>query len=242
MISFENATKLFTADKLMDIYSSEGGIRSYVLASWYNHWTSIIIEDIFNDHKNVLPAPGKIKKIDFFIRNRPFDLKVTYLPEGYIKEIRKAQSKASELTLLKSQAKSLGLPFEKTASESFLLQDLWKKLSDHPDRQAKKLLDALHKDRIQILDDCISSPSVLMTWLYENQGVRRFDASYRLFLVLVNKTCFFKSWEIKRAKDLIKTHVHNNLDNVSKNPGTDIKFSWEGKPYSTVAETIFVVK
>lgn len=25
-------------------------MRAYVLASWYNHWTSIIIEDIFKDH------------------------------------------------------------------------------------------------------------------------------------------------------------------------------------------------
>lgn len=217
-------------------------LRSYVLASWYNHWTSIIIEDIFNDHKYVLPATGKVKKIDFFIRNRPFDLKVTYLPEGYIKEARKALNKTPELTLLKSQAKSSGISFEKNAPESFLMQDLWKKLGDHPDRNARNLLDELHGDRNQILDTCISTPLSLMTWLYENQGIRRFDASYRLFLVLVNKSSFFKSWELKRAKDLIKSHVHAYLDSVSNKPGKDITFAWEGRQFSTVAEVIFVVK
>ena len=31
-------------------------MKSYVLCSWYNHWTSIIIEDVFRDHPSVLPA------------------------------------------------------------------------------------------------------------------------------------------------------------------------------------------
>ena len=65
-------------------------LRGYVLCSWYNHWTSIIIEDIFKDHASVLPAVGLVKKIDFFVRDVPFDLKVTYLPEGYLSEKRKA--------------------------------------------------------------------------------------------------------------------------------------------------------
>ena len=67
-------------------------MRAYVLASWYNHWSSIIIEDIFKDHGKVIPAVGLIKKIDFFVNDKPFDLKVTYLPEGYIKDYRKSRS------------------------------------------------------------------------------------------------------------------------------------------------------
>ena len=57
-------------------------LRGYVICSWYNHWTSIIIEDLFKDHPNVLPAVGLVKKIDFFVKDVPFDLKVTYLPEA----------------------------------------------------------------------------------------------------------------------------------------------------------------
>jgi len=40
-------------------------LRGYVLCSWFNHWTSIIIEDIFKEHHAVLPAVGLVKKIDF---------------------------------------------------------------------------------------------------------------------------------------------------------------------------------
>ena len=42
-------------------------LRGYVSCSWYNHWSSIIIEDIFRDHRSVLPAVGLVKKIDFFV-------------------------------------------------------------------------------------------------------------------------------------------------------------------------------
>ena len=41
-------------------------LRGYTLNSWYNHWTSIIIEDLFKEHPNVLPTIGLVKKIDFF--------------------------------------------------------------------------------------------------------------------------------------------------------------------------------
>ena len=36
--------------------SLHNSMRAYVLASWYNHWTSIIIEDIFKEHDKVIPA------------------------------------------------------------------------------------------------------------------------------------------------------------------------------------------
>ncbi|NJN78261.1 MAG: hypothetical protein HC803_07965 [Saprospiraceae bacterium] len=60
-------------------------LRGYTLNSWYNHWTSIIIEDLFKDHETVLPTVGLVKKIDFFINDIPFDLKVTYFPEQLLK-------------------------------------------------------------------------------------------------------------------------------------------------------------
>lgn len=84
-------------------------LRGYTLNSWYNHWTSIIIEDIFKDHERVLPTVGLVKKIDFFINDTPFDLKVTYFPQelmneklkvlGYEKERRYLIRKCSELEI-----------------------------------------------------------------------------------------------------------------------------------------------
>lgn len=64
-------------------------VQGYVLCSWYNHWSSILIENIFKSHEAVLPTVGKIKKVDFFISETPFDLKVTYLPDNFIEKQRK---------------------------------------------------------------------------------------------------------------------------------------------------------
>lgn len=217
-------------------------LRSYVLASWYNHWSSIIIEDVFKDHPNVLPAVGLIKKIDFFVKSRPFDLKVTYLPEGFIKDARKQAGKKPELTLLRSSAKKLKVPFDADASDSFLIQDIWRKLDDHPDATAKQLIEDLSGARKEILNECIAEPEVLVKWLYENQGVRRFDASNRLFLVLVDKDFFFDSWKLKRARPLIETNVNSYLDNVSDDPGFSMTFDWEGQKYKTVSDVVFVTK
>ena len=222
-----------------EIHSS---MRAYALASWYNHWTSIIIEDIFNDHKNVLPAVGRIKKIDFFIKNKPFDLKVTYLPEGYIKEKRSGLNLRPELTLLKKTSRKLDIAFDKTSPPSFLLSDLWGKLEDHPDKKAKELILSLQAQREEILHDCVVHPENLTLWLYENQGDRRFDASNRLFLVLVDQNNFFNSWKLKRAKPLIANTVNDYLDRANEDIGFALNFNWQGTTYKTETDIIFVVK
>ena len=217
-------------------------MRAYVLASWYNHWTSIIIEDIFKEHVNVIPAVGLIKKIDFFVSNKPFDLKVTYLPEGYIKDYRKANGLRPELTLMKSLAKKLNIGFDASVPESILIPDLWRKLDDNPNRSARELIHDLKASRETLLDVSISDPEPLVRWFYENQGVRRFDASNRLFLVLVDRRDFFDSWKLKRAKPLISKYVINYLDEVDQNIGLEFDFLWEGETYTAEADVIFVVK
>jgi hypothetical protein len=60
---------------------------NYVISSWYNYWSSVLIEGIFREHKKVVGAPGKIKNVDFFIDNYPFDLKVTYLPQEFFAKL-----------------------------------------------------------------------------------------------------------------------------------------------------------
>ena len=55
--------------------------RGYLLNSWYDYWSSVLVENIFCRNRNVMPAPGKIKNVDFFVKDVPFDLKVTYLPK-----------------------------------------------------------------------------------------------------------------------------------------------------------------
>lgn len=216
-------------------------MRGYVQCSWYNHWTSILIEDVFRDHQNVLPAVGQVKKIDFFINDVPFDLKVTYLPEGFIKECRKADDLRPELTLLKRTAKELKISFDKNMPEARLIEDLWEKLKDHPHESAQTLIAELDSFRTSILDDCQADSSLLIRWLYENQGVRRFDASNRLFLVLVDRSNFFDSWKLKRAKPLLVDEINAYLDGQGDAPGTDLEFDWEGSTYEVTADLLFVV-
>jgi len=50
-----------------------------------------------------------------------------------------------------------------------------------------------------------------------------------LFLVLLDKSNFFESWKLKRAKQLIEEKVHTHLDSVSSDPGLSLNFNWDGK-------------
>lgn len=215
-------------------------LRGYVVCSWYNHWTSTIIEDIFKDHANVLPAVGLVKKIDFFVHDTPFDLKVTYLPEGYIKVKRQAENLQPELTLLRRAARANALPIATDLAEAALLQDLWAKVSDHPSDACTQLVSDLRDFRNALVAEIEKAPTDLIRWLYENQGERRFDASNRLFLVLVDPRNFFDSWKLKRAKPLMEAKICAYLGGCGESPGQRIEFDWDGVRYSTVSDVIVV--
>jgi hypothetical protein len=214
-------------------------MKSYVLCSWYNHWTSIIIEDVFRDHAAVLPAVGLIKKIDFFVQDVPFDLKVTYLPEGYIRDRRRGSGLKEELSILKKFCRARRIHYDRALPHARLLEDLWTKVSDHPSREGRDLVQELKVKRLEILESARRAPADLIRWLYENQGVRRFDASNRLFLVLVDCDNFFESWKLKRAKPLLVDKVHGHLTR-SRQAGYDLDFRWEGETYSVTSDVIFV--
>ncbi|MCX7820236.1 MAG: hypothetical protein N2258_01000 [Brevinematales bacterium] len=58
-------------------------ITNYVICTWFNHWTTVLIEEHISNHENVIPTIKNVKGIDIFFDGQPFDLKVTYLPQGY---------------------------------------------------------------------------------------------------------------------------------------------------------------
>ncbi len=58
-------------------------VTNYVVCTWFNHWTTVLIEEHISTHKKVIPTIKNIKGIDIFFDGQPFDLKVTYLPRGY---------------------------------------------------------------------------------------------------------------------------------------------------------------
>lgn len=236
--------KIRAYDQLSNCIENElhSRMRGYVLCSWYNHWTSILIEDIFRDHPAVLPAVGLVKKIDFFINGVPFDLKVTYFPEGYVQDCRRAEGKEAELKLLKQWADRHNVAFSRELPESRLIPDLWGKASDHPSDCAHSLLADMAGFRQQLIQDAQGDPTGLIRWLYENQGLRRFDAANRLFLVLVDPADFFGSWKLKRAKPLLDFGITSYLDHVPPSPGHAVEFTWDGARHSVTSDVLVVTK
>lgn len=221
-------------------------VQGYVLNSWYNHWSSILIEHIFKSHKSVLPTVGQIRHVDFFIDNVPFDLKVTYLPAEFIKAERKNQGLPVELTFLKQQARLLQIDFDKKASPSDIRYEISEKLKDNGSKAAMAVLDTLRNETKAILNEVLEKPQKLAKWLYENQGEMRFGTENRLFLVLVDTNDFSGSWKLKRNLDLLKPAIQKYLDDFTKKKASDLKvfFTYKGKPetFSALSDILFVVK
>lgn len=235
-------------DTLISKFDKEihAAVQGYVLNSWYNHWSSILIEHIFKSHKLVLPTVGQIKHVDFFINNVPFDLKVTYLPAEFIKTERKNRGLPVELTYLKQQARLLGIDFDKKAPPSDIYYEISEKLKDNGSSEAMGVIDTLRDETMAILNDALDEPQKLAIWLYENQGEMRFGSENRLFLVLVDTNDFSVSWKLKRNLDLLKPAIQKYLDNFSQKKISDLKvtFSYKGRPqtFSALSDILFVVK
>jgi len=58
-------------------------VTNYVVCSWFNHWTTVLIEEHISSHQRVIPTLKNVKGVDIFFDGQPFDLKVTYLPRDY---------------------------------------------------------------------------------------------------------------------------------------------------------------
>ncbi|MCB9363796.1 MAG: hypothetical protein H6587_04430 [Flavobacteriales bacterium] len=235
-------------DTLLSKFESEihVAVQGYVLNSWYNHWSSILIEHIFKSHQAVLPTVGQIKSVDFFINNVPFDLKVTYLPAEYIKFKRKEKGLPVELTYLKGKAKEANITFDKTAKPANIQYEIVEKMKDRNDEFCNSVLATLKNEKTDILKEVQNAPKILAKWLYENQGEMRFGSENRLFLVLVDTDDFGNSWKLKRNLDLLKPTIMEYLDNFKNKEIEDLKvsFAYKGKPqtFTALTDIIFVVK
>lgn len=221
-------------------------VHGYVLNSWYNHWSSILIEHIFKSHPLVLPTVGQIKSVDFFINNIPFDLKVTYLPAEYIKSRRKEKGLPVELTYLKRKAKEVGITYAKNSKNSDIFYEIVEKMKDKNNAFCSNVLKGLKDEKFEILRDVQDNPKILAKWLYENQGEMRFGSENRLFLVLVDTDDFNNSWKLKRNLELLKPTILKYLDNFKNININDLKvsFNYKGKPqtFTSLTDIIFVVK
>jgi len=84
-IQREYVRKIAIYNELLDKVSTElhSEITNYVICTWFNHWTTVLIEEHIGSHPNVVPTLKSKKGIDLFFDGQPFDLKVTYLPRNY---------------------------------------------------------------------------------------------------------------------------------------------------------------
>ena len=241
--------KVYTSyNQLISKFESEINIavQGYVLNSWYNHWSSILIEHIFKAHSSVLPTVGQIKSVDFFIKDIPFDLKVTYLPVEYIKLRRKEKDLPVELTFLKKKAAEANINFDKKAKSSDIYHEIIEKMKDKNNDFCNSVLSILKKEKLQVLKDAQNNPKMLAKWLYENQGEMRFGSENRLFLVLVDSDDFNGSWKLKRNLGLLEPTIKKYLDNFKSKKMEDLKvsFGYKGKSqtFTALADVIFVTR
>ncbi len=212
---------------------------NYVQTSWYNNWTSYLIESLFKRHSKVISAVGEIKNVDFFINDYPVDLKVTFFPNQYMDEHLKTKLGKNALAWLKAQGKNWGITANTNDSESQQVYTLTEKLEEQGHNDVIK---TLHDTRRQIIQEAQRNPLELMKWLYEHQGEMRFGAENRLFVVLADSTDINQSWKMKRAFPNIEPQVKKYLDSFSNGSLKQINFSFKKQNYSSLADVLFVVK
>ncbi len=212
---------------------------NFVQTSWYNNWTSYLIESIFKKHKRVLSAIGEIKSVDFFIDNYPIDLKVTYFPNEFMEKKLKDKIGNKELAWLKKEARKVKISPDKSLSDAEQLTFLKEELENHGH---SNIIDALTKHKQKIIDEACKHPEELMKWLYENQSARLFGAENRLFLVLVDTKDMKQSWKMKRAFTLIEPTVNSYLDSFNDDSLKEINFKFNQKNYTSLSDIIFITK
>lgn len=218
-------------------------VQGYVLCSWYNHWSTFLIENIFARHEKVLPAIGKVKKIDFFICDLPFDLKTTYLPANFVRQKRKDAGLPDELSALKAAAKASNIAYDSGGSPREIAYEITERMKISGDEECRACLDNMRQFRRDLLCECAKNPQELITNLYAQQGEMRFDSSNRLFVVLANTNDFDESWKLKRNPRLLEKSIHAYLDSFSRKKARRITFTHKAKhgKFTALSDAIFII-
>ena len=130
----------------------------YVRTSWYNNWSSFLIESIFKHHPKVISAVGEIKSVDFFIDDMPLDLKVTYFPGNFMSEKLKVKLGGKhELAWLKMKAKEKGMGGMKEVKTVAVAMEKIA-AAGHDD-----ILSELRTKRKAVIEDALRNKSELKT-------------------------------------------------------------------------------
>lgn len=134
-------------------------VTSYVICTWYNHWTTVLIEEHISQHPRVIPTLKNIKGIDIFVDGQPFDLKTTYLPREYNAQDAIRNPKNLAVWLYENQgAQRFG-----SDNRSFVilldtknLEESWKLKRDF-DLVFSKIDDFFNKEKVSSADEVVFS-------------------------------------------------------------------------------------
>lgn len=221
----------------------------YTLNSRYNHRSTILIEEIFNKHNNVIPTLDLVEKIDFFIDGVPFDLKVTYFPDELMKKsiedkLYELYGSKNELTCTKRIINNLNIAIPNWLDGKPLLVCLQKLLQESTDERASDFLEKIREIKKEVINYYKDNPNELMKRLYENQWEMRFDAANRFYLVLIDSENWYDSRKLKRNVNLLKQEINNKLQNFSSNNLTHIEFYREktSTMYNSISELLFITR
>lgn len=217
-------------------------VLGYIISSWYNYWSSVMIENIFKKQNSVVPAIGNIKNVDFFIKNIPFDLKVTIFPKLYMDKIRKYNNLKSEISTLKNIAKDLNISYDYNDKKN-IQYEIIEKLKLMNTKKSKLALSNLKNEQIQIIKNTIIDYKPLIKFLYENQGDMRFGCENRIFIILIDINDIYNSWKLKRNIEILENPIKkyiNNFDPSNLNK-LKINFIYKNKKYTAYSDIIFII-
>lgn len=216
-----------------------GNAWNYVKNSWYNNWTSFLIESLFKQNPRVVPVIGEIKNVDFFIDDYPLDLKVTFFPNQYMEEKLRPLLGKSRLSWLKKRAASLDIRVDNALSAATQTYILKEKLYEHG---YESVLNELNTFQRQVIVEARENPLQLIKWLYENQGEMRFGAENRLYLILEDVDHPEQSWKLKRAFSIMQPVIREYLDKFTDGSLKPIQFQYNKKNYSSLSDALFITR
>ena len=212
---------------------------NYVQNSWYNNWTSFVIESLFKRNQRVISAVGEIKSVDFFIEDYPLDLKVTFFPSQFMEQKLREIFGKSSISWLKGRCKEVGISCDKKSS---VIQQFYTLSEKIKEANRIDILNELESAQQQVIEGVQSNPVELMKWLYENQGEMRFGAENRIYLILADTKDLSQSWKMKRAFSIIEPKVNQYIAEFSSASLKTIKFEFKKKVYTALSDILFIVK
>lgn len=156
-------------------------MEAYTLCTWYNHWSTVFLEDLICQNKKVVPVIKKVKGVDVIWNEQPVDVKATNLPKEWFRD-------------------------------GFTI------------------------------DDAIKNPIRACEYLYTYQGVERFGAENRFFVIVYDRTSPDDSWKIKRDYSLIKESVESFFSQDLQLDPINFSFGEKKVPHMAHAKMMFIVK